>query len=211
MAPTDLAGARAEAAHPPGEPQPPALEPAAAPLAAGASPPSASAIAALASDVVPLARGRPLAVLDDGDGRGDAMSFRFALYGDDLDPDDVSRRLGCAPTSARRGGEALHAQPPVDPDADEDSRCLIGAWVLEVEAASPFSIDDLVEQVLGRFPSVPAFWQPLHREFAIQLRLSFHTGARDSGFILSTESLARCAATGASLLFTLHTDGRLDS
>ena len=168
------------------------------PLASSARPagPRHEAIAVAAADLVPAVRGRRGTLLEAVRAPGDTMILSLLLCGDDLDPDEVSLRMGCPPTSARRQGERLHADAAPSPP--------IGAWRLQVRGDASSHADDLIELLLGRFPVAPAFWQPLHRDFALQLHLSLHTAAPDAGFILATEALTRCAATGASLLVTFH-------
>ena len=139
--------------------------------------------------------------LDEVQAPFDTMILTLTICGDELDPDDVTRRMGCPPTAARRRTEP---SPAALADASSSST---GAWRLEVQGDAFTRASDLFEQLLGRFPAEPAFWQPLHRDFALQLHLSIHDAAPDCGFILSTEALARCAATGASLLTTFHLGG----
>lgn len=164
--------------------------------------PGHDAIAALAIDHAPAAEAAPPDVGEVARGPDVAMVLGLALYGDDLDLDAITRRMGCAPTRARSGRELA----PAHLGADAAPSCPIGVWRLEVRGEPPTLADDLVESLLGRFPSEPSFWQPLHRDFALQLHLSIHTTQPSSGFILSTEALARCTVTGASLLVTCHVE-----
>jgi hypothetical protein len=166
--------------------------------------PERSAIAVVAGDVAPLACEQPPELLEGAGGPVDSMSLSLAVCGEDLHPDEVSRRLGCEPTAVLASRADLQA-------SSTGEACAIGVWRLEVRREAPVHADELVELLLARFPTEPSFWQALHRDFAIQLRLSFHTAGWDSGFVLSTESLARCAATGASLLVTFHVGDRADS
>lgn len=200
MPPTDLPG--------PSPPSPPAqlsrgvaggltVNANAPPLASSARPAGArcEAIAVAAADLVPAVRGRRGTVLEAVRAPDDTMILGLLLCGDDLDPDDVSRRMGCQPTSSLRSGARLRADVLPSP---------VGTWRLQVRGDASTHASDLVEELLDRFPADPSFWQPLHRDFALQLHLSLHTAAPDAGFILATEALTRCAATGASLLVTFH-------
>jgi hypothetical protein len=162
--------------------------------------PRRDAIAVVAGEDVRAAGGDHAEASDAATGPFVTMVLTLAMYDDDLDPDDVSRRMGCAPTRARRKGErpggalATHASSPYP----------IGAWALEVRGDSLTSADELVERLLGRFPLEPSFWAPFNRDFAVQLRLAVHPDAPDAGFILSSAALARCTATGASMLVSFH-------
>jgi hypothetical protein len=159
-------------------------------------PPGQEAIAVSAADLVPAVRGRRGTLLEAVRSPDDTMHLELLLCGDDLDPDDVSRRMGCQPTRSRRAGERMH---PAFGDVSP-----VGTWRLEVRGDASAHASDLVDALLGRFPADPSFWQPLHRDFAMQLHLSLSTDAPDTGFILAEEALARIATTGASLLVTFH-------
>ncbi len=156
---------------------------------AGDELPDRAGIALLAEDVVPLPRGQAPPLVPDTDGPGDAISLILAVHGDALDPADVSRRLGCAPTLAYRKADALGPT---------------GSWLLEVRGASPADADALVEALLARFPATADFWQPLHRDFTVELLVEIHTAAWHVDFDLSPAALARIAATAAPMRFDLH-------
>ena len=55
----------------------------------------------MGDDIVPIRRGE---ILFDVGGPVDETRATLALYADTLDPDEVSRRLGCAPTVRIAGG-----------------------------------------------------------------------------------------------------------
>ncbi len=171
----------------------------ATPVASSALPAAADprheAIAVAAADLVPAVRGRRGTVLETVRAPDDTLILGLLLCGDELDPDQVSRRMGCEPTSSLRSGARLHA---------DALPCPVGTWRLQVRGDASTHASDLVEELLGRFTAEPSFWQALHRDFALQLHLSLHTAAPDAGFILAPEALTRCAATGASLLVTFH-------
>ena len=172
--------------------------------------PDRASIAVVADAQVPFERELASELDDDLDLPDGEVTFALWIQGDDLDPDDVSRRLGCTPTSAHRKGEA-HRIWPSPPGAPMPPPRVTGTWVLEAVGDSPHQADELIESLLGRFTSAPAFWRPLHRDFTVTLHLAAHTARWGTGFRLGPATLARCTATGAPLHIHLHIDDRADS
>ena len=183
---------------------------AASALAAGGDAPDRASIALAVDAHAPMGRELPPDLPDDIDEPDGELTFTLLLQGDDLDPDDVSRRLGCAPSASHRKGETWRpwpsppGRPPPPPRAT-------GAWLLEVGCDSTSRIDELIETLLGPLPSEPAFWQALHRDFTVLLHLSAHTARCGTAFRLDTAALARCTATGAPLHIHLHLYDRADA
>ena len=177
---------------------------ASAPAAAsGGGAPDRVSIAVVADAQGPFERELASELDDDLDLPDGEVTFTLWVQGDELDPDDVSRRLGCAPTSAHRKGET-HRIWPSPPGAPMPPPRVTGTWLLEAVGDSTLQADELIESVLGRFPSEPAFWQPLHRDFTVMLHLAARTARWGTGFRLAPAPLARCTATGAPLHIPLH-------
>lgn len=177
--------------------------------AAGDTPDRAS-IALAVDGHAPMGRELPPDLPDDVDEPDGELTFTLLLQGDDLDPDDVSRRLGCAPSASHRKGERWRPWPS-PPGGPPPPARTTGAWLLEVGCDSTSGVDELIETLLGPLPSEPALWQSLHRDFLVLLHLTVHTARRGTAVRLDPASLARCTATGAPLHLTLHLYDRADS
>ena len=187
---------------------------ASAPAAAsGGGAPDRVSIAVVADAQGPFERELASELDDDLDLPDGEVTFTLWVQGDELDPDDVSRRLGCAPSASHRKGETWRPwpSPPGGPPPPPRARAPTGAWLLEVGCDSTSRIDELIETLLGPLPSEPALWQSLHQDFTVLLHLSAHTARRGTAFRLDTAALARCTATGAPLHIHLHLYDRADS
>jgi hypothetical protein len=79
-------------------------------------------------DIIPI---RKPEIVGEAGGLVDESRLTLAIYGDELDPDEISRLLGCAPTRARRRGDARRSGPPWPQ----------GAWLFSVEGKSPTGPD----------------------------------------------------------------------
>ena len=74
---------------------------------------------------------QPVAVVG---GTIDETSVSLCLYGDDLDPDEISRILGVCPTHAHRKGEERRSRSP---RAQKPPPYKSGAWILKVRGQAP--------------------------------------------------------------------------
>jgi Domain of unknown function (DUF4279) len=134
-------------------------------------------------------------VIADVGGMVDETRVSLAIYGDDLDPEAVSAMLACAPSRCHRKGDRLRQTSP--PSS-------MGAWILTVEGRAPHGPTELIKELLGRFPSDPAFWRPLIEQYRVSVRVGIHTAGWNRGFDITAEAVAALARTGSKLGFDLY-------
>ena len=108
-------------------------------------------------DITPI---RKPEIVGEAGGLVDESRLTLGIHGEDLDPDEISRLLGCAPTSCHRRGDARRSGPP----------WARGGWLLSVEAKSPAGPEELVQLLLTRFPTEQAVWADLRRRFTSSCR-----------------------------------------
>ena len=60
-------------------------------------------------DITPI---RKPEIVGEAGGLVDESRLTLGIHGEDLDPDEISRLLGCAPTSCHRRGDARRSGPP---------------------------------------------------------------------------------------------------
>jgi hypothetical protein len=133
----------------------------------------------------------------DVGGPVDEARVTLAVYGETLDPDEVSRRLGCAPTKTFRKCETRR------PSGREGRPMPHGAWFLTVEGKAPVGVDELTSLLLNRFPQDEQFWRDLGRDYRLQIRVAIHTGGWNRGFDLKPSTTKLVALTGGTLGFDL--------
>src|SRR5262245_60488723 len=104
------------------------------------------------SDVTPI---RKPEIIGEAGGLVDESRLTLGIHGEDLDPDEISRMLGCAQTTCHRRGDERQTGPPWPK----------GAWLLSVEANSPTGPDDLVNLLMARLPEDPSIWANLRKRF----------------------------------------------
>ncbi len=143
-------------------------------------------------------------VLMEVGGPVDETCVTLAVYGDALDPEEVSRRLGSAPTWAFRKGETRRQ------NGREGRPMKHRARFLTVEGVAPVGVDELTTQLLGRFSKDEQFWKELCRDYVVQIRVGIFTGGWNRGFDVRPETTKLVALTGATWGFDLYFDGEED-
>jgi hypothetical protein len=125
----------------------------------------------------------------------DKFSVTLAIYHPELEPDEVSARLGVAPTRAHRRGESRRPGSPALPT---------GGWFLRREALPPSLPSDAIVELLAGLPADGSFWSALRSDYKVQIRVAVHTDGWNRGFSLSPTALARIAATGIEVDLDLY-------
>jgi len=144
-------------------------------------------------DITPI---RKREVIGEAGGRVDQSRLTLGIYGEDLDPDEISRLLGCAPTSAHRRGDRRRSGLAAP----------TGGWLLSVEAKSPTGPEELVRLLLARLPMDDALWSDLRTRFRVRLLFGIFTEGWNRGFTLSADAVRRITLLGAGVEFDLYAD-----
>ena len=141
---------------------------------------------------------RPERVVTVG-GPVDELQVTLALYGEDLDPVEISGLLGCQSTSSHRRGETR-----IGKKTGQRIVYMQGAWFLSVEGRAPRSADELTSELVEMVSADESVWLDLGRRFDIQMRYGIFAEAWNRGFGLSREVVRRVARICASLEFDIY-------
>jgi hypothetical protein len=137
-------------------------------------------------DITPI---RKPEIIGEAGGLVDESRLTLGIHGEDLDPDEISRLLGCVPTSSHRRGDARRSGPSWP----------AGAWLLSVEARSPTGPEALVHLLLARLPSDDAVWAELRRRYRLKLSFGIFTERWNRGYDLSAEAVGRINSLGVGM------------
>jgi len=149
----------------------------------------------VADDITPIRK--PEEIIGEAGGLVDSMSVALCLYSETLDPDLVTQRLGCPPSTSHRKGDRKGPRSPAEGFKK-------GAWILTVEGEAPTTADELVDLLLRRFPRDEEFWRALCRDYDVQIRFGVRMEIWNRGFDLSTTTLKLMASTGAKAMFDIY-------
>lgn len=115
------------------------------------------------------------------------------FFGDDLDPDEITRLLGASPTVGVRKGGIWHTES----GAEKIARS--GSWRLKVEDCSPGDLDAQIAKLLAPLTSDLAVWKELTCRFKADVFCGLFLQESNEGISLTPESLAALGSRGLLL------------
>jgi hypothetical protein len=119
----------------------------------------------------------------------DEVNVSLCIYGDDLDPNELTRIMGAPPTSARRKGDLSRSGHPAR----------VGNWIMRSATSRSTPIERQIEDILSRVTTDPAVWTRLRERFRIQIRCGLHLDAWNRGDGLSAAIMHELGKQGISL------------
>jgi hypothetical protein len=129
-------------------------------------------------------------------GEIDTTSVTLRFFGDDLDPDDLSRILGAEPTLSRRKGEVI---------PDRDGRVAeTGSWLLSSEQQSSTPLEEQIDNLFQRLTDDIEVWRQLSSAYRGDLFCGLWLESWNRGLELSPEALQRIAARGLRVGFDIY-------
>lgn len=131
----------------------------------------------------------------------DEISVSLCIYSDDLDPEEVPRTLGVAPTRAHRKGDPIKSRKP-GPSPTGTYRS--GAWILTLRGEAHQNPEDLTSALLDQLPDDETLWAGLAARYCVQVRYGLHMEAWNRGFGLSPVLVTRIARTHAEMDFDIY-------
>jgi hypothetical protein len=131
---------------------------------------------------------------------GDPDEARLCLRvcGDALDPDFVSRTLGCEPSRGKHKGE-----PFFSPTGEVQRIARTGSWLLDYPIDTDATIGEAIEALLKTLPSDKSVWAALTSRFAVDLICDVTVRCVNRGFELPPDVLGLVAERGITLGFDI--------
>jgi hypothetical protein len=105
----------------------------------------------------------------------DRWQVALRVYGENLDPDEISGLLGCQPSSAQRKGNPFPRK---------------GRWLLKIdsrECAEDADVDDGIGMLLAPLPSDSGIWVSLTSNYEVNVFCGLFLASSNRGFGLSAE------------------------
>jgi len=106
------------------------------------------------------------------------------IAGDDLDPKEISRQLGCKPTTAQRKGEAI-----VGHNTGQARIAEFGMWRLQAAPREPEDIDGQISEILGQLSDDLEVWRTIGQRYKVDLFCGLFMKNGIEGLSLSPGSL----------------------
>ena len=128
-----------------------------------------------------------------------AASLRF--FGDDLDPDEITLRLGAKPTVGVRKGGTWRTSVGVEKTASK------GQWRMTVERRSPGDLDGQLEELFAPLTTDLAVWRDLSGRFQADVFCGLFLNEFNEGISLSPRTLEALGLRGLSLDMDVYGPG----
>jgi hypothetical protein len=119
-----------------------------------------------------------------------AASLR--IFGDDLDPEEVTRLLGKKPGRAQRKGEIVRLG-----SGEHVSRT--GAWSLKADDRTPGDLDLQISELLAGTTDDLAAWRDLAERYRVDAFCGFFMKDANEGISISPLTLQRLGERGIAL------------
>lgn len=88
-----------------------------------------------------------------------------SVLGDDLDPDEISALMGCAPSRAERKGQVLFVGGPGKPSRMAHR----GLWRLQAAERQPGDLEAQIWELLAMLPQDLTLWHGLAARFQVAM------------------------------------------
>jgi len=108
-------------------------------------------------------------------------SISLCIYSKDINPENLTKVIGCQPSNAKRKGE-IDSRHPNRPPAK------IGIWCLDTPENLPFI--DKLKYLLTKTTSELSVWETIHKSHTVSLRCVVYLHSWSEGFDISHELLS---------------------
>ena len=131
----------------------------------------------------------------------DEVAVALCVYGEELDPLELTRMLGVNPTHEHKKGDRKTLRsPPWNK----------GAWVYEIRRFEPINPDSMFEELLASLPQDDHVWLQLASRFELRIDFAVHTDVGCT-FVMSAVTVQRIAAIHAAFQIYIQAYGDNDA
>jgi hypothetical protein len=121
------------------------------------------------------------------------------IFGDNLEPDEITQVLGCLPTIAQRTGEVIRYQS----GRERVVKC--GNWRLKAERAEPEDINAQVRWLLSQVELDLSVWKSLAGKFDVDVFCGLFMQGSNDGMSLAPDVMALMGERGIHLELDIYT------
>ena len=121
------------------------------------------------------------------------------VFGDSLEPEEVSSLLGRQPTRSHRKGDKISKT-----SANGSSTAPTGAWILDSGLSEKAEIEDHVEAILSPVSNDSDEWASLTSRFSASILCSTFLDQYNEGFELSPRLAQSLADRGLVIAFDIY-------
>ena len=120
------------------------------------------------------------------------------IFGDDLQPEVVSRILGCTPTKTWPKGHIQICK------SGREVAKRTGGWLLHASDAEPENLDGQVAELLAKLTSDIAIWTEVGQRFEVDLFVGWFMESSNEGVSISSKTMFALAERGIELSLDIY-------
>jgi ribosomal protein L19 len=124
-----------------------------------------------------------------------AVSLR--VFGDDLEPDEITTVLGSSPSTSYRKGDLISP-------GRSDAIRKYGMWILKAPDSEPDDFKTQVDQLLSTVTQDFAVWRSLGQRYQVDLFCGFFMDTRNQGFTLAVQTMRALLERGVEPGFDVY-------
>ena len=126
----------------------------------------------------------------------------LGIYGDKLDPSELTKLLNCTPTVQAKKGDLRPGE-----NLDGSKRIMpIGRWILDNELPDTTEIAIKIGHLLTKVTADISIWQMINQKFSSRIFCGIFMDSRNEGFGLSVALLKSLSERGLKIEFDLYND-----
>jgi hypothetical protein len=119
------------------------------------------------------------------------------IFGENLNPDEITALLGVSPTKSYRKGEPRSSREgsPARPE---------GSWHLSCDPAWPGNLDAQINELLSNTTDDPLVWRTINEQYRADLFTGLFMDSSNDGLTLMPETLAAVGQRGLAIAFDIY-------
>lgn len=121
------------------------------------------------------------------------------VFGDDLDPDEISALLGCRPSSSARKGDRQ-----VIGTAGRVRILKTGRWSLQAADSRPEDVEAQIFAILDRLTADMAVWRSLGERYQVDMFCGLFMDSGNDNLLLSSKALLALGQRGIELELDIY-------
>jgi hypothetical protein len=128
-------------------------------------------------------------------------SATLRVFGDDLQPDEITRLLKCQPTFAEVKGQV------VKHSSGRERLVKCGNWRLLAEYAEPENLDTQIRSILLQTSDDLNIWRSLTQTYRVDMFCGIFLDSSNDGLSLSPQTLLMLGERGIDIDFDIYAAG----
>jgi hypothetical protein len=129
----------------------------------------------------------------------DRSAASLRIFGDELDPKELTLLLGCEPSGAERKGQEI-----VGRSTGKVRVAKTGSWRLSATKREPGNLDAQIEEILSKLSSDLSVWRMISERYRVDLFCGLFLNGENEGLTISSKSLSDLGNRGIELGFDIY-------